>query len=334
MKRTLATVLAVVLAMLLMIPAMAEITDPSEARVAVVIYPSSNTTIQVMMAGFLQTAENLGMKTLYLGGDTSDNATVEQMIDSAIAQYDDLYAVCLNPASEAKWQMVKKFTDNGIYVVGSWSILNNDEVYETYGINKDYILGYHGLDSYKYGYSAGKLMGEKIGGKGLVAITQSDFKDSENLASAGFTAGLTENYPDVKVLSPQAEGLDATAGVGIMSSIIQANIGELVGAYGTTGTSAQTWSQAAEDLGWDGYIIGMDATSANLDILEQGGVDALIAQPMYDCYAACAQHIYDHIKGIDVPFDNVQDVPIIFAEDIPAYRDMLSGADLYAKKFS
>ena len=74
MKRTLATVLAVVLAMLLMIPAMAEITDPSEARVAVVIYPSSNTTIQVMMAGFLQTAENLGMKTLYLGGVPSAEA--------------------------------------------------------------------------------------------------------------------------------------------------------------------------------------------------------------------------------------------------------------------
>lgn len=328
MKKTLVTILTVALMLLMVLPASAEITDPSEARVAIVIYPSSNTTIQVMMSGFLQTAEELGMKTLYIGGDTADNATVEQMIDTAIAQYDDLYAVCLNPASEAKWLMAKKFTDNGIYVVGSWSILS-DESFETYGINKDYFLGFHGLDSGEYGYNAGMLMGEKVGGKGTVAITQSGFTDNENKASEGFRKAIAENYPDMVVLDTQVESTDVTQGIGVVTSIIQANIGDLVGAFGTTGTSPQTWSQAAEDLGWDGYIIGMDATSTNLDILEAGGVDAIVAQPMYDCYAACAQHIYDHIKGEDVPFANVQSVPIIFAEDAPAYRDILRGADTY-----
>ena len=84
MKKTLVTILTVALMLLMVLPASAEITDPSEARVAIVIYPSSNTTIQVMMSGFLQTAEELGMKTLYIGGDTADNATVEQMIDTAM----------------------------------------------------------------------------------------------------------------------------------------------------------------------------------------------------------------------------------------------------------
>ena len=328
MKKTLATILTIVMALLMVASASAEITDPSEARVAIVIYPSSNTTIQVMMSGFLQTAEDLGMKTLYIGGDTSDNATVEQMIDTAIAQYDDLYAVCLNPASEAKWLMAKKFTENGIYVVGSWSILN-DEQFETYGIDKNYFLGYHGLDSYEYGYNAGLVMGENVGGKGTVAITQSGFTDNENRASEGFRAAIAEKYPDISVLDTQVESADVTQGISVVTSIIQANIGDLVGAFGTTGTSPQSWSQAAEDLGWDGYIIGMDATSTNLDILEAGGVDAIVAQPMYDCYAACAQHIYDHIVGNEVSFDNVQNVPIIFAEDAPAYRDILKGADTY-----
>ena len=333
MKKTLATILTVVLILMMALSATAEITDPSEARVAIVIYPSSNTTIKVMMSGFLQTAEELGMKTLYIGGDTSDNATVEQMVDTAIAQYDDLYAVCLNPANETKWLMVKKFTDNGIYVVGSWSILN-DESFETYGINKDYFLGYHGLDSYEYGYNAGLLMGEKVGGQGTVAITQSTFNDYETNASNGFRQAMADNYPDIVCLDTQVESTDVTQGIGVVTSIIQANIGDLVGAFGTTGTSPQSWSQAAEDLGWDGYIIGMDATSTNLDILEAGGVDAIVAQPMYDCYAACAKHIYDKLTGVDVPFDNVESVPIIFAEDAPAYRDILKGADTYVTRMN
>ena len=68
MKKTLVTILIIALTLLMVIPATAEITDPSEARVAIVINPSSNTTIQVMMSGFLQTAEELGMKTLYIDG--------------------------------------------------------------------------------------------------------------------------------------------------------------------------------------------------------------------------------------------------------------------------
>ena len=85
--------------------------DTTKGRLGVVLYPSSNTTTQVCITGFMETAEQLGMTPLYIGGDTTDSAAVEQMIDTAIAQYDDLYGVTLNISSETRWQMAKKFTD-------------------------------------------------------------------------------------------------------------------------------------------------------------------------------------------------------------------------------
>ena len=66
--------------------------EAMDKYLGIVCYPSSNTTIAVWMTGFLQTAEELGYQPLYIGGDTTDAAAVEQMIDGYIAQYGDAIA--------------------------------------------------------------------------------------------------------------------------------------------------------------------------------------------------------------------------------------------------
>ena len=94
MKRILVCLLALLL-VLTSVAAFAEEYDPSDKYLGIVCYPSSNTTIAVWMTGFLQTAEELGYQPLYIGGDTTDAAAVEQMIDSVIAQYDNLAGVAI-----------------------------------------------------------------------------------------------------------------------------------------------------------------------------------------------------------------------------------------------
>lgn len=306
--------------------------DPSDKYLGIVCYPSSNTTIAVWMTGFLQTAEELGYQPLYIGGDTTDAAAVEQMIDGVIAQYDNLagVAICIN--SETRWNMANKFIEAGIPVVDGWTVLT-DEAVKANCKNPELLVGWYGIDSTAYGREAGLAIGEAAGGKGTVAITQSAFGDNENAASAAFTAAINEKYPEMKVLDPQVESTDVTQGVGVVTSLLQANIGELVGAFGTTGTSAQTWSQAAEDLGWEGYVIGMDATSANLDILEEGGVYGLVAQPIYDLWADCARHLDSYLRGEEVSYENYSDAPVILADSVPQYREVLGGVDTYVAQF-
>ena len=331
MKKVLVWLLALALC-LSVCGAVAEEYDPSDKYLGIVCYPSSNTTIAVWMTGFLQTAEELGYKPLYIGGDTTDAATIEQMIDSVIAQYDNLAGVTLCINSETRWNMAKKFTDAGIPVVGGWVPVDLATA-ESYGINTDLIIGSYGIDSHAYGYAAGLAIGEACEGKGVVAVTQSTFNDGENGAAQGFRDGISENFPEMKVLDSVVESTDVTQGVGIVTSLLQANIGDLVGAFGTTGTSAQTWSQAAEDLGWEGYVIGMDATSANLDILEEGGVYGLVAQPIYDLWADCARHLDAYLRGEAVEFENWSEAPVIFADSVATYREVLGGVDTYVSQF-
>ncbi len=314
-------------------PAEAEF-DPSDKYLGVVCYPSSNTTIAVWMAGFLSTAEDLGYQPLYIGGDTTDAATVEQMIDSAIAQYDTLVGVALSINSETRWNMAKKFTDAGIYVTSVWQAIDINNC-ATYGVDPDYIIGYHATNPLEYGYEAGKVLGEAVGGKGTIAITQNTFNDGENQATEGFTKAIKEFYPDIKLLEPQVESADVTTGIGVATSIIQANFSELVGAFGTTGTSPQSWSTAAANTGWTGKIIGMDATSANLDILAAGGCYGLVAQPMFDAWAEGAQHLDAFLRGNgdSYEFENFVESPVIFADDVEQYRDLLNGLDTYESTF-
>lgn len=307
---------------------------PDEKYLGIVCYPSSNTTIAVWMAGFLSTAEELGYKPLYIGGDTTDAATVEQMIDSAIAQYDNLAGVALAISSETRWNMAKKFTDAGIPVISGWNAVDPAE-FDTYGVNGDYMIGYYATAPYEYGYEAGKVLGEAVGGKGTIAITQNTFNYTEDAASDGFRAAIKEFYPDIKVLDTQVESADVTTGIGVVTSIIQANFSDLVGAFGTTATSAQSWSTAAKNTGWTGKIIGMDATSANLDILEAGGCYGIVAQPMLEVWSNCAKHLDAYLTGSDdgYEFENYVESPIIFAEDVEEYRNLLNGLDTYESPF-
>ena len=303
--------------------------NPADYAIGIVTYPTSNPTVAVMAAGFMDTATELGYDALLIGGDTSDAAIVYQMLDATIAQYDNLKAITFNAGNETGWKKVKEITDKGIKVICCWNTIS-DEVLNTYGIEKDMMLGWYSPNPIEYGYEAGKAMGEAVGGKGTIAVTESAFNETEDNAALGFKNAITELYPDIKLLDPQVEGLEAVAAIGTITSIIQANP-DLVGAYGTTGTSIQSWSAAKDNTGWEGKIIGMDFNAQNLDLLEDGHAYAIVAQPIYDAFKACALHIDAHLRGEDgdLLFDNYYPSPVIYAADVPQYKELISGISVY-----
>ena len=61
------------------------------------------------------------------------------------------------------------------------------------------------------GANAAVAMGDKLGGKGVVAITQGSYNDTENAMSDSFSKKMAEKYPDIKVLDTQLEGFEPSA---------------------------------------------------------------------------------------------------------------------------
>ena len=312
--------------------AKAEEFDPSKIAIGTCSWPTSNPTVAIMAAGFMDRAIELGYEALLLGGDTSDMAVAYQDIDSVIAQHDNFKCLEMNASDEIGWKKVKEITDQGVHVVCCWNIIT-DETLEKYGIAREMMLGWYAPNAYDYGQAAAKDMAEKVGHKGVIAVTESSFNETEDNAAKGFMDYIKDNEKDMSCLDPQVEGLEAVAAISKVASIIQANP-DLVGGYGTTGTSAQSWAGAAEQTGWKGAIIGMDFNAQNLDLLKAGKIYAIVAQPIYDAFKECANACDAFLRGEDVQSkwtdtSGYMDSPIIHQADADKYIEMISNISVY-----
>jgi ribose transport system substrate-binding protein len=166
-----------------------------------------------------------------------------------------------------------------------------------------------GADVVQYAQAAAEAMGEKLGGKGTVAVTVGSFNQTENLVAETFKATLAEKFPDIKVLDPQEEGFDAAQAIAKAAAIIQGNP-DITGAFSTTGNGPTTWARAAEDTSKEGLVvISMDYTRPNLDLVKEGKVYGLVGQPLYEEFYSCAEILGKAVAGETVEYRNLLPAP-------------------------
>ena len=199
-------------------------------------------------------------------------------------------------------------------------------------------------DPVLYGQQSAEIMAKKLDGKtGSVAITLNTKNITENAADDSFRAewealGATYDLSKIKLLETQLEGGVMDAATAVNLAIIQANP-DIIGAFGTTGNSPITWSEAATKAGKaDGEIaiIGMDATEGNLDALESGKVLALVAQPLYQEAYKTMEYLDKVFKGEEVPLWTPLEAPIVTADGegengIQFHRDIAAQVETFFK---
>ena len=176
-----------------------------------------------------------------------------------------------------------------------------------------------GADVVQYAKAAADAMGEKLAGKGTVAVTVGSFNQTENLVAETFKATMNEKYPDIKVLDAQEEGFDAAQAIAKATAIIQGNP-DITGAFSTTGNGPTTWARAAEEASKEGLtVISMDYTRPNLDLVKEGKVYGLVAQPLYEEFYGCAELLVKALNGETIEYRNLMPAPIITIADLDAY---------------
>jgi ribose transport system substrate-binding protein len=131
-------------------------------------------------------------------------------------------------------------------------------------------------------------------------------------------------YPDIKVLKPQEEGFDAPKAIAKAVAIIQGNP-DLLAAYGVTGGSAATWSQAKEQTKkTDLLVIGMDYTQENLDLIRAGKIFGVIAQPLFDETKTCMDLLDKELRGEKVPYRTNLDSPVVTTANLADYDALMA----------
>lgn len=173
------------------------------------------------------------------------------------------------------------------------------------------------------GYSAAAAheMAAQIEGTGEVIVTVNAYNDFENRVVAVFCETLEDNYDAVCVNEPVECGTDVVKGISIASALL-AQYPDAAGAFNSSSFGPQIWVGAAKEAGYekgDLVIIGMDPVQENLDLIEQGWVHAIVAQPGYEenYYAVFA--LVDALEGNEVQEQMLLPAPVVTVDGIAEF---------------
>lgn len=219
------------------------------------------------------------------------------------------------------------FVDKAVYESDKRLIAGNFPVVNIHGVvNKEDLPGlmaWISPDAKAYSKEAALAMGEKLGGKGIILVSQGNLNDLENVVNQVFTATLKEKYPDMKVLPVVLEGFDIPAGIAIAEAALQGNP-NIAGVFGTTGNSAVVWAKAVEAQSKTGIvIIGMDTVAQNLDLVEAGKVYGVIAQPLYDEEYMAVKLMVDKLQGKEIKYENLLASPLVKKGETAKYYEIV-----------
>lgn len=304
-------------------PAVAEY-NPKDHTIAMGIFLKSHPVVQIMIGGFMVRATELGYEPKLLAPDEADAPKAYGMLEAGVAQF-KVEGLCQYLFDESTGQYTKKMADKGIYVVTGHTSVTEEMKAKYPGL-----VAWAACSAVDYGKAAANAIGKQIGGKGTVAVTEGSFNPTEDAAATAFTAEMKANFPDVKVLKAAEEGFDTPTAIQRATAIIQANP-DITGAFSTTGAGPSTWAGAQKNTGKKICAIAMDYSRVNLDLVKNGEMYAIVAQPLYQEFAKCAELLDTLLRGGKVPFDNIMDAPIVTADKVDEYYTLLDKVEAAMK---
>lgn len=274
---------------------------------------------RLMQAGFLDKCKELGYTCEVVGDASSTNWDIPATLplaEAAIArtEYDGVAVYGPDPAI---FSYIGKLGREGFPVV-TWHVLPEEGSVPGLKAAAAQVVS-------EAGEAAAIAIGEKLGGKGVVALTQGASNDTENPVSDAFRATMAEKFPEIRVLETQMEGFEPSAAEAKAVAILQGNP-DVVAAFGTTGNSIQTWTGAARKADREIAIVGMDYIRQNLDLVKSGAAYGVVAQPLYEESAKVAELLGDLAQGKEVPYRNVLPTRVLTAGDLEPYYQMLESA--------
>lgn len=221
-----------------------------------------------MDCGAKAAAEELGVNYSVQGPNEFDPEEQIPILNAVVAQQPD--AILIAPTDRtALIGPLQAAQDAGITVVLVDTIVDDESI----GISRI------ATDNTEGGRVAGEALLDLIGGKGKVFVnTTEPGVSTVEERQAGFEE-VIQGEPDVEYLGVEYNNDDPTKSAQITSSVLAANP-DLAGIFATNLFSAEGAATALRDAGKLGEvkIVGFDASPGQVDQLEEGLVQALVAQ--------------------------------------------------------
>jgi len=291
--------------------------NPKDHPIAIGIFLKSHPTVQLMIGGFLVRAKELGYEPLLFAPDEADSTKAYGLLEAGMAQH-KVQGLCQYIFDDSVAQYIKKYADQGIPVVTGHTQVDEGKY--------PGLVAWAAGSAVDYGAESAMVIGEQVGGKGTVAVTEGSFNPTEDAAAQSFIKTMKEKFPDIKVLEPMEEGFDTPTAIQRATAIMQANP-DITGAFSTTGAGPSTWAGAQKNTGKKICAIGMDGNRPNLDLVKAGEVYAIVAQPLFEEHAKCAEMLDTILRGGKVEYANLMESPIVTKDKLDPYYKLLDSVD-------
>jgi len=291
--------------------------DASKHSIGFTMALKSHPVVQIMIAGFLNRAQELGYKPKLYAPDDWDIPKAYDLSEAGIAQH-KIEGMVVYIFDDSVGLYIKKLADKGIKVVTGHTKVEEGKM--------PGLLAWAACDAVAYAQAAAQAIGKEIGGQGTVAVTEGGFNPTEDAAAKSFIEEMKKSFPNVKTLSPIEEGFDTPTAIDRATAIIQANP-DIKGAFSTTGAGPSTWAGAQNNTGKKIVAIAMDYSRVNLDLVKAGKIYAVVAQPLYQEFAMCAEMLDTLLRGGEVKYNNLIEAPLVTAKNVDDYYKVLEKVD-------
>lgn len=248
---------------------------------------------ELEMNGCQAAADENNVEFIYQFADGDEQkqvADIETMVEMGI----DMLIV--GPAnSEGIVPTVEELKGKGIPVMTS-----------DIGISGTEVTAHVASDNYEIGVLAAEYLGEKLNGKGKIAVigwaAASATKDRED----GFLDTLKDKFPGIEITSNQDVGGDRTKALEISENILQST-SDLDAIFGCNAECAMGAYGASQSLGrTDVEIVAVDTDSEVMEAIKNGtNMIATIAQNPYEMGYQAMLTAIKHLNG-----EAVEDIAI------------------------
>lgn len=250
--------------------------DPSSKTIAVCMGSMNHPVHRIVQMAFLTTGTEMGYNAIIGGLDEGSTQELQTKFESIITNGAE--GVLLWASDDTYYQFMRDMSEMCYFVVPHFA----HEYVET----KNFISRNLCAQAATYGYEAGVFLLEKLAERGITSgvlgNTQAGANVTENAASDAFRKAVAESGTNFTVADVVFEGTELSEASVKVVGVINSNPG-IVGGFGTTGGSCQSWDLAMQQTGrTDLVVVGVDYTEYNIDLVANGTIVGLIAQPLFD----------------------------------------------------
>lgn len=274
----------------------APVEAPAESKHIVFIQGVAGDEFYITMGKGIQAAcDEAGYTLEILGAAKWDYTLQTPIVESLVAKASQIDMVIMAPVhSDSLIAPMKKLADAGVPIITVDTNINDDTI----------ALCNITSDNHQGGEVAADMLAEMIGGKGEVAVMNTNVGVTTTEARAkGFKDQIAAKYPDIKIVSDEYCEDEAEKAASIIQAAVLKNP-NIAGVFGVNLYSALGSAQGLESAGVDIPVFSYDAGPAQIEYLSEGVINATVCQKPYEI-GSKAVEVAKKFFGGQTTFENV-----------------------------